>query len=457
MNKYQKQLEEHALWAKTQDWYNRAKEPYAIFKSPPLSEEIDQLKAKFGDLPASYLKTLAEFGLSEFTYDCYTAKMLSPQEIITSYDIIQDDMDFNDGLREDMLEEDGVDFYKFIPVMAGKGVDGAWALLDLSEENNGQILHWDTDQPGDIESTFENLEAFISELFERSRTDEPLPLTNNVESSVFYNSATETAKTLNQKSVIEATQNQDYQKALEYTQLALEHDSTNVETLYNQAYYLYQLNQLDLAEKTYRQVLEIAPYYQMALFNLSHLLLGKNKLEEAKLYSEQLLQINPMHYKALVIKGAILFQQKKYKEAIEEAYKILTEINPEDIAGWQGMGLCYSWLGDNENAIICNKKAVEIQPKNYMILADLGSNLNNAQKYEEALLHLNRSITINDKYYYSYYCKACVFSLTNQLEEAISMIKKVLELEPNQFEHLKNEPDFENIRNSDAFKQCFAK
>ncbi len=456
-NKYQKQLEEHALWVKTQDWYDSKKEPYAIFKNPPLLEEINQLKEKFGDLPASYLKTLTEFGLSEFTYDCYTAKMLSPKEIISSYDIIQDEMDFNDGLREDILEEDGVDFYKFIPVMAGKGVDGAWALLDLSEENNGQILYWDTDEAGDIESTFENLEEFILELFERSRTDDPLPLTNNVEPSTYHNSEKETAKTLNQKSIIEATQNQDYQKALEYTQLALEYDSTNVETLYNQAYYLSQLNKLDLAEKGYQQVLEIAPNFQSALFNLSHILLGKNKFEEAKLYNERLLQINPTHYKALVIKGNILFQQKKYKEAIEDAYKILTEIEPEDIAGWQGMGLCYSWLGDNKNAIVCNKKAIEIQPRNYMILANLGSNLNNVGQYEEALLHLNQSIDINDKYYYSYYCKACVFSLTNHLKEAINMIKKVLELEPSQFEHLKNEPDFENIRNSDAFKQIFRK
>ncbi len=262
------------------------------------------------------------------------------------------------------------------------------------------------------------------------------------------------AKAYHYKSIIEVNQNQDYEKALEYTKVALEYNSTNVDVLYNQAYYLHQLNKLDLAEKTYLQVLEIEPNYQRALHNLSHILLSKNELEEALIYNEFALEANPMYYKALLMKGNILFQQKKYNEAIE-VYKILTEMRPAFIVGWQGMGLCYSWLGEDENAIFHHKKAIKIQPKNYIILANLGSNLNNIGQYEEALSYLNQSIAINDKYYYSYYCKACVFSKTNRLEEAINMIEKVLELEPSQFELLKNEPDFENIRNSEVFKQIF--
>ncbi len=284
-------------------------------------------------------------------------------------------------------------------------------------------------------------------------------VSSNGSSTDFYKSLKDSIKQQNAKayaykSIIEENQNQDYLKALEYTKIALEYNNTNVDILYNQACYLHRLNKLDLAEKTYFQVLEIEPNYPKALFNLSHILLGKNKLEDALIYNEFALEANPRYYKALILKGNILFQQKKYKEAIK-AYKTAIEIKPEDVASWEGLGLCYSWLGDNENAIFYNKKAIEIDPDNYMVLSCLGSNLNNVGQYEEALSYLNSSITINDKYYYSYYCKACVFSKTKQLEEAISMIKKVLELEPSQFEVLKNEPDFENIRNSEAFKQIF--
>ncbi len=240
-----------------------------------------------------------------------------------------------------------------------------------------------------------------------------------------HNPEKETVEALNKKSLIEIFHKKNYQKALEYTQLALESDNTNIEALYNQVYCLSMLN----------------------------------KIEEALICNEQLLQVNPTHYKALVAKGNMLFYQKKYKEAIE-AYKILTEIKPDDIAGWQGMGVCYSWLGDYEKAIFYNKKAVEIDPDNsanYTILSNLGSHLNNLGQYEEALLYLNQSIAINDEYYHPYYCKACIFSKTNRLEEAISMIKKVLELDPSEFELLKNETDFKNIRNSEAFKQIFNK
>jgi hypothetical protein len=103
--------------------------------------------------------------------------MLSPEKIMECYDIVQGEMDFSDGLREEIEDEDGIDFSKFIPVMAGEGQDGRWALLNLSKKDYGQILYWDTDQAGYLKWTYKNLDEFILASFSGAREGKPLRLT----------------------------------------------------------------------------------------------------------------------------------------------------------------------------------------------------------------------------------------------------------------------------------------
>ncbi len=177
-NKLITDLEDYRNWITMQEWFKENnKDSYITIQHEPNATELEILVDKFGKLPQSYLKTLVDFGLSEFTYDCYKTKMLSPKQIIEFYDVVQNEMDFTDGLREEIKIEDGIDFSKYIPVMAGEGQDGCWALLNLDKKNNGQILYWDTDQSGDLESTFKNLEEFILSSFSRAKDNNPLRLT----------------------------------------------------------------------------------------------------------------------------------------------------------------------------------------------------------------------------------------------------------------------------------------
>jgi hypothetical protein len=172
------QLQQYKNWIVTQDWYN-AKEAskYVEIASPPSIDEISQLEEKFGKLPISYLTALNDFGLSTFAYDRYLTKMLSPQEIINYYEIVQNEMDFYDGLREEILEEDNLDFSKYIPVMAGEGVDGCWALLYIGEDSTGKIMYWDADQAGYLEDEFDSLEDFIGYVIKQTMKGDPVRLT----------------------------------------------------------------------------------------------------------------------------------------------------------------------------------------------------------------------------------------------------------------------------------------
>ena len=69
------ELEEYRKWITTQDWSEEdeddliTRDDFVIIRNAPDQTGIDLLEGKFGKMPKSYLKTLSEFGLSEFTYD----------------------------------------------------------------------------------------------------------------------------------------------------------------------------------------------------------------------------------------------------------------------------------------------------------------------------------------------------------------------------------------------------
>jgi hypothetical protein len=178
MNHLKIELENYTKWALTQNW-NQSEDSneIVVIREAPTDEEINLLLDKFEYLPISYLETLKLFGLSEFTYDCYKTKMLSPIEIIELYEFVQEEIDFTKGLRKEILEEDGLDFSKFIPVMAGDGQDGCWALLNIDKDSKGEILYWDTDQAGYVGDIFQNIETFILESLSRAKQNNPLRLT----------------------------------------------------------------------------------------------------------------------------------------------------------------------------------------------------------------------------------------------------------------------------------------
>jgi hypothetical protein len=175
MTDIQQKLADYKEWSIQQDWY-QSEEHAMVLQSAPGVDEIQLIEDQFGKLPASYIQALNEFGISSFTYDCYVTRMLSPAEVIELYEVVQDEMDFSDDLR-DMLLEEGVDLSKYIPVMAGAGMDGCWALLNIGEDSKGEIMYWDTDQPGFTDDIYDSLGAFIQQSIDRAKENNPLRLT----------------------------------------------------------------------------------------------------------------------------------------------------------------------------------------------------------------------------------------------------------------------------------------
>jgi len=79
--------------------------------------------------------------------------------------------------------------------------------------------------------------------------------------------------------------------------------------------------------------------------------------------------------------------------------------------------------------------------------------LSNLGRDEEAIECFDQAIEIDEKYAKAWYNKACLESLRNNKQESIKYLKKAIELDEGYIEKAKLGADFDNICDSDEFKE----
>ena len=96
---------------------------------------------------------------------------------------------------------------------------------------------------------------------------------------------------------------------------------------------------------------------------------------------------------------------------------------------------------------------MEINEKYKEVWYNKGVALNDLEKPEDAIKCYNKALEINPDYTFPIYRKACLESLRNNKQESINYLKKVIEIDEKIIERVKLEADFDNIRDSDEFKE----
>ena len=163
-------------------------------------------------------------------------------------------------------------------------------------------------------------------------------------------------------------------------------------------------------------------------------------------------------------KAMSLFKEKKYKEAID-AFSLVLENEPDNADVYNNMGVAYACTGDFEHSEKCYIRAIELDPElaqAYINLSDLyykagdlasavgtlqrGSyelenNLAIAhllarvyiedQRWEDAIVELERVLDGEPENYDAYYDLGHVYFELGDYESAISNFENVLEYEQN--------------------------
>ena len=162
----------------------------------------------------------------------------------------------------------------------------------------------------------------------------------------------------------------------------------------------------------------------------------------------------PISYRInkIMEKAQLSFGTRNYIKSLNYSEKII-RFDQRYAPAWNIKGAALSKLEKYEDAMKCYDKALEIDGRNTLAWYNKGTALSKLGKYEDAIECYDKALEIDMNYASAWYNKASLESLRNNKQESIKYLKKAIELDEMYIEESKLEPDFDNIRDSDEFKE----
>ncbi len=211
-------------------------------------------------------------------------------------------------------------------------------------------------------------------------------------------------------------------------------------------------NRYEDAIAAYNLALQIQPDLADTWNNRGVVLTRMQRYPEAIASYEQATAIRPNYPDAWNNRGVVLLELQQYQDAIA-CYEQAIQAKPDYADAWNNRGVAFSKIQEYEQAVISYNQALQIKNDYTDAWNNRGVALSKLQKYEAAIDSYDNAAKIRPDFYRIWYNKARCYALQGQTELATENLKRALNLNPNLCKQLaKNEPDFENIREYEAFK-----
>ncbi len=181
-------------------------------------------------------------------------------------------------------------------------------------------------------------------------------------------------------------------------------------------------NDFEKAIKLFTKAIKIEPKFDKAYYNraLSYKKIGK--YDEALPDYNKAIEINPNYTLALVGRVWLLQNKKMIKEALADYNKAI-ELGTDDPVAYYNRGVIYLRKKTGDQGIADFIKTTEMDPK----------------------------------FFKAFYNIACIYSLNKDEEKALVYLEKAVQAGMKDLDFLMQDPDFDNIRNSEGFKKIIEK
>ncbi|MCK4400821.1 tetratricopeptide repeat protein [bacterium] len=216
------------------------------------------------------------------------------------------------------------------------------------------------------------------------------------------------------------------------------------------------LGQYNKAVDAYKEAIRIKPNIKVVHYNLG---LAYNNLEQydkaIEAYKEEI-RLNPNYASAHYNLGLIYYRLKRYDKMIESNKKAI-RIEPNNAKACCMLGLAYYNLERYDIAIDIYKKAIRINPDIVETYVNLGLIYAKLNQHNKAIEVYNKALQIKSDYAVIYYNLACSYSLLNDIDKAVKAIEKALALGYDNFGHMSQDSDFDNLRKDPRYKGLITK
>jgi len=212
-------------------------------------------------------------------------------------------------------------------------------------------------------------------------------------------------------------------KALDVSLKALMYDSSLSEAYASLGLAYFGKNELDDALSATKKAIELDPLNDNAYWILSRIYHTADRDKEATEALEKLITINPEYliaYSDLQMYYERLGEKEKYQQTLESVVKVSPGYlikHPEDTYRRMSYAVTLAILGDAEKAKTEGEKAIELSPNDPIMM----------------------------------YYGACLYSRLDEKKRAVELITDAVNHGYVNFEWIKRDPDFENIRSEPGF------
>jgi tetratricopeptide (TPR) repeat protein len=227
--------------------------------------------------------------------------------------------------------------------------------------------------------------------------------------------------------------------------------------IYNELGNLYfEINKLDSSSYYYKKAIEYSPTWMYPIGNLGYNYEKQGNDSLALFYYKMANQMEPSHPIPIAYLGEFYFKKRDYAKAKTYLNQALA-IDSTDFHTLQVLGSIAIQQKEYLVSMDYYKRAISLdstQVESWYGLAFANYNLKNLRDAERIFL---QALKINPKLGTSHYNLACIYSITNQLEESLTYLENAIKFGYKEFKHFESDPDLENLRKTAAYEKLIRK
>ncbi|GAB5367818.1 hypothetical protein AAMO2058_001264100 [Amorphochlora amoebiformis] len=226
----------------------------------------------------------------------------------------------------------------------------------------------------------------------------------------------------------------DYSKAIEAFEAAnniQRHDSTFMQL---GKIHVIQ-NNYDMAVEVYEEALENSSENPELLSTLGLLFLRMGENYQAFTKLRAALLLDPENVKSILAAGSIIQDHNDMDIALQR-YRVAAVKTPNSAQLWNNIGMCFFGKGLHIAAISCLKRALYLNPFEWIISYNLGLVHLCTKQYASAFQYMTASINVKDDFAASYMYLGVILAKMNDFENACSAYGRAIEIDSDHLFHI---------------------
>jgi len=233
---------------------------------------------------------------------------------------------------------------------------------------------------------------------------------------------------------------------------ALKTNPNSIEAQTNLGNLFFQTGNFDGAIRHYTQALRINPHQAEVYNNLGTVYINKGNIKKAIELYQQSLQEEPGYAAAIENLKNARTNQKVFEDMVLKTRGLINS-DPHNPELHARLGNELGQLGDYDGAAAEYQKAITIQPRFTAAMYGLALVLSSQEKYAEALDILNKMKEIQPDNPEIYYNIACIFAKQGKPDESITWLKRSIDKGFNKWTLIGKDPDLAGIRDTPYVKK----